>query len=229
MKTIIQTATKDLQDSIAYYKKLGFQPIADQLPNYFSDGQVVIHINSERTARAGVVLYKEDWQSAVDQLQTLTNMMNLSDGYLLGAPSGTWIYLYEKETPINHDLGTLRPSLLGNYAGLSLESTDIEKSIAIWKAVGFTRSSGSIDQGWVSVTNEQGYIISLMLPLNCPHLFFNPSLTYFNGKNNLALIDKIKQTGVPIAEEVTHFNPEGIVDNIILRDSGGLGAFIFND
>ncbi len=44
-----------------------------------------------------------------------------------------------------------------------------------------------------------------MKPLQCPYLFFNPSLTYFNGKENEATIDSIKKQGVLITEEITQF------------------------
>jgi len=71
--------------------------------------------------------------------------------------------------------------------------------------------------------------VSFMQPNSCPHLFFNPSMTYFNGKNNLPIIAKIREAGILITEEITHFNQEGIVDNIIIRDPGGYGFFIFSD
>jgi hypothetical protein len=54
-------------------------------------------------------------------------------------------------------------------------------------------------------------------------------MTYFNGGNNMAVIGKIRSARIPIAEEITHFNKEGIVDNIIIRDPGGYGFFVFND
>ncbi|MFK8104239.1 MAG: hypothetical protein AB8G15_17055 [Saprospiraceae bacterium] len=63
----------------------------------------------------------------------------------------------------------------------------------------------------------------------CPHLFFNPSLSYFNGKENLAIITELRARKIPLTEEITFFNPEGIVDNVIVRDPGGLGFFVFSD
>ena len=52
----------------------------------------------------------------------------------------------------------------------------------------------------------------------------------FNGKeNNPKVIQNIRNVGIPIAEEITTFNKEGIVDNIIIQDPGGYGFFIFND
>ena len=43
------------------------------------------------------------------------------------------------------------------------------------------------------------------------------------------LIQKIRDLKIPITEEITVFNDQGVVDNIIIRDPGGLGFFIFND
>ena len=52
---------------------------------------------------------------------------------------------------------------------------------------------------------------------------------YFNGKNNLEIIEKIRSEGIEFTQEITEFNKEGIVDNVILRDPGGYGFFLFSD
>jgi hypothetical protein len=119
--------------------------------------------------------------------------------------------------------------VLGNFVGLSIESVDIAKSTEVWKELGF-KINGAPEQGWVSCINDDELTINIMKPFMCPHLFFNPSLTYFNGKeNNPVVIQEIRNLKVPISEEITHFNDKGIVDNIIIRDPGGYGFFIFND
>ena len=119
---------------------------------------------------------------------------------------------------------------MGSYAGISLETPNIKQSMQLWKALGFEVSMGGIDQGWVALSNSTGDAISLMQPMSCPHLFFNPSLTYFNGKTvNPIIIQKIRDLNIPITEEITVFNKDGIADNIIIREPGGYGFFIFND
>ena len=120
-------------------------------------------------------------------------------------------------------------SVLGNYMGLSLETPDMDKSAQLFEILDFKAVMGSAEQGWVVFQNADGLGISLMKPMSCPHLFFNPSLTYFNGQNNLAVIEKIRALDIPITEEITHFNEENKVDNIIIRDPGGLGFFLFSD
>lgn len=229
MKTIIQTPTNNIEESLNFYSKLKFGTLTHKNLILVTDGKAVIQINPDRFARAGVKFYSKDWKEAVDQLEKLTPVVKTEEGYLLSDPSGTWIYLVENEEITNAQINSIKPSVLGNFAGISLEVISIKKALEIWNLLGFSHSMGSADQGWVSLANEDGMAISLMKPLTCPHLFFNPSLTYFNGGNNLAVIENIRKLGIPITEEITHFNKDGIVDNIIIRDPGGFGFFVFND
>src|SRR5690606_7170891 len=106
---------------------------------------------------------------------------------------------------------------------------DIGFAQKIWNLLGFNTVQGSAEQGWISLSDDDGNSLSLMVPNCCPHLFLHPSISYFNGAGNPAIIEKIRTTGISITEEITHFNKEGKVDNIILSDSGNIGFFIFND
>ncbi|MEL7002015.1 MAG: hypothetical protein AAFN93_04675 [Bacteroidota bacterium] len=227
MNTIIHTPCPDLQTSLDFYKRLNFEVISASEPTLVSDGQAMIEINPERFARAGVKLYQKDWKDVVTKLEMEVNITPIQNGHLLSDPSGVWVYLLNDEAYNTVDAGVSK-SILGTFAGISLETTDMARSLMIWTTLGF-KSSGSADQSWVSCTAENGMVVSLMKPMSCPHLFFNPSLTYFNGGNNLEVIENIRKAGIPIAEGITHFNKEGIVDNVILRDPGGYGFFVFND
>ena len=229
MNTFLQTPTNDLRQSLDFYKKLNFKILSAENPTLVSDGNAIIEINPDRFARAGVKFYKNNWSTIVEQLQKTTKISTIENGYLLSDQSGVWIYLMESNSTIKFDLSEVENSTLGNFAGLSLETTDIQKSIEVWEILGFSKTMGSIEQGWVAYENQDKMGVSFMQPNSCPHLFFNPSMTYFNGKNNLSIIAKIRDAGIPITEEITHFNKEGIVDNIIIRDPGGFGFFIFSD
>ncbi|MEL6926565.1 MAG: hypothetical protein AAFO94_21165, partial [Bacteroidota bacterium] len=215
--------------SIRYYQQLGFQQLAEAPLPVFSDGQVILCIDSDRFARAGIRLYAESWKHIVEAVQDLTKVHSTEQGYLLFSPAGCAIYLMETATPTQYNIAACQPAVVGNFAGLSLETGDIERSTRLWERLGFSSTVGSIEQGWITFTNADEFGVSLMQPNSCPHLFFNPSLTYFNGKNNLAIIAQIKKLEVPLIEEITVFNKEGIVDNVIIRDPGGLGFFIFSD
>ena len=227
MQITIHTPTNSLQESLDFYRKLNFRQISDH-PVLLTDGIALIEVNPDRFARAGVKLRKQTWKDEVALLEMLTVCTKTSDGYLLGEQSGTRIYLAEEEPELNFIPEEKSFGSTGQFAGLSLETTDLKRSGAIYEALGFSPFGGSPEAGYVSLTLD-GFAIHLMRPLSCPHLFFNPSMTYFNGANNLSVIEAIRKSGIPIAEEITHFNKSGIVDNIIIRDPGGYGFFLFSD
>lgn len=229
LNTIIQTPTSNLKNSLNFYSKLNFEIISGESPILVSDGKVVIEINTDRFARAGIKLFNSSWKTCVDKLEKITTVMKIDNGYLLADPSGTFIYLIEIQEKLDLEISKISPSILGNYEGISLETIAFRKSEEIWKLLGFKKSAGSLEKDWVSLINKDGMTVNLMIANSCPHLFFNPSLTYFNGKNNLKVIEKVRESNVPITEEITCFNKQGIIDNIIIRDPGGLGFFLFND
>ena len=230
MPSHIQTPTPDLASSIDFYQRLGFAVLQKDGPAIVTDGKAVIEINSERTARAGIKLYRPTWpKQVIDELEALTAVLKTSNGYLFNDPSGTRVYLIESEEMEAPAIPANVPAILGNYMGVSLEMVDIPKSIALYETLGFTLVMGGPDQNFMVYANADGLAVSFMRPNTCPHLFFNPSLTYFNSGQNLPIIASIREAGIPITEEITQFNEEGLVDNVIIRDPGGLGFFIFND
>jgi len=225
---ILETPTPNLQESKEFYNKLDFE-IIDQDDNALvSDGTVKILINSDRYTRAGIHIYIDDRAELIEKLSKEYKFFGRSNNIFCES-SGTRITLHDSADKEKFQITKTDTSFLGTYAGVCLETPDIEKSVNLWKKLGFEVSMGAVEQGWIALSNAKGDSISLMKPMSCPHLFFNPSLTYFNGSENISIIEKIRQVGVDITEEVTHFNPEDIVDNVILRDPGGLGFFVFSD
>ncbi|MDB4438862.1 hypothetical protein N9176_01300 [bacterium] len=225
---IVETPTPNLLESIEFYIKLNFQVLQEDENAVVSDGSVVVLINSERTTRAGVKLYVQNKEAIINELQKENKFYGASKN-VFSEPSGMRITLVDQSKKPKYESSKNEPSLLGSFAGVSLETPDMEKSLKVWKALGFEVTMGDVEQGWVALSNTSGDSISLMKPMACPHLFFNPSLTYFNGTQNISIIEGIRKTGITITEEISHFNPEGIVDNIIVRDPGGFGFFIFSD
>ena len=228
MISIIHTPTPSKEKSISFYKNLHFKVISENPSSALvSDGKAFIELNENKFSRTGIRCYKQSWQAEAQQLSTLTSVHKIESGYALSDLNGVWIYLdeahhdgLEKQTPYG---------MLGNYCGISIESFDINKSAQIWAIVGFEYISGSVDHGFMSLQDPSGQSIHLMKPFSCPHMFINPSLTYFNGKANAEIIAKVRATPTQIVEEITHFNKQGEVDNIIIKDPGNLGFFIFND
>ncbi len=237
MDVTVHTPTPKLATSIDFYERLGFHGLdsstAQQASVRMRAGGLVVEINPDRFARAGLRLTKPTWALEIEALRTLTTVIELDAGHGVVDPSGVWIYLTEGhggETPVVEG-----QSLLGNFSGVSLETADLAASIELWRVLGFPAEEApnggepAADRSWVTGTSASGFPVTWMRPRMCPHLFFNPSLTFFNSGNNLAVIEALRAAGVEPTEEITLFNDAGIVDNVIVRDPGGYGFFVFND
>ena len=228
MRAILTTPTPSLEESLDFFGKLGFARVVDE-PPVFAEGETLIEIDGDRFARPGVKLYRDDWQPVLDALDGEVRLHETDTGWLLTDPSGVFVRLMRGECPyplLEGEKAEQR-SAFGAFAGLSLESGDLERSVGLWRRLGFEPGEQQGD-AWVTCTGY-GLGISIMKPLTCPHLFFNPSLTYFNSGKNPEIIAELRKRGVSFAEEITHFNDQGIVDNVIVRDPGGWGIFVFND
>ena len=226
MKTIVQTPTPNYDESCNFYEKSGFSLTKEADKTFAYSNGLTIEINTDRFSRAGIKCLGKNWEDFLAKTELSSKATKTENGFLLTAPSGCCIYL---EGEYENIPNTNSIPLIGTYGGFSLETNQIEESIQFWSAFDYKQTMGDINQGWVVLSNEEGFKISLMKYQCCPHLFFNPSLSYFNGKDNLAIIDNIRAANIDITEEISHFNPDGIVDNIIIRDPGGLGFFIFSD
>lgn len=93
METIIHTPTNRLQDSLDFYKRLNFEVVSGENPTLVSDGKILLEINPHRFAGAGVKIYSDSWTDQVRELEKLTTVHRLENGYLLGDLNGVWIYL----------------------------------------------------------------------------------------------------------------------------------------
>ncbi len=224
------TTTPDLARTQAWFERAGFRRVSDS-PVVYSDGGASLEVAESRSMRPGLRLYGVEDPTV---LAPFGPMHAFDGGRMIAEPSGVWIYLMDGEPPSGAPIATepdakQDPALLGKFAGISLESARIVESTRFWEALGFERTAGDPEQGWLTVTGADAVTISLMKPFVCPHTVTNPSFTYFNSGGNPAIIAELRRREVPIYEEITAFNSEGVVDNVILREPGGWGFFVFND
>jgi len=203
---LLESPLIEIDKSIAFYTKLGFE-ISQEKDGYLAkENRFAILLNSSPSSKAAIHLYNAEKTKSFH------------------GPSGILIHLIENECP--YALGK-KQSILGNYYGVSLETDSLENSFNLWNELGY-KGNYTPNQGWIEL-NKAGHHLSLHQTNQCPHSFFNPSLTFFNAQKNKEIIENIKQLEVPIEEEVIFSAEEKIAQNIILKDPGGLGFFIFND
>lgn len=225
---IVRTPTGDLDRSRLFYAKLGFEELGGGETVLVTDGKVIVEIDPRPGSRTGLKLVKPDW-SAESQTLVPAMALELDSGFLVADPNGVRIELVEGDPedypePLGEGFAAV-----GKFVGLSVEAVDFDATVGFWLLLGYDAPEGQEMDGWAALTAGNAVDVTVLDAMSCPHLFFNPGLTYFNGENNLAVIDHIRQAEIPIDEEITIFNDEGIVDNIIIRDPGGTGFFIFND
>ena len=75
MRSIVQTPTNNLAESKSFYEKLNFEYHQINDRHYVVDGKLVIEINPDRFARAGVKIYKESWSAEVAALEVFTTVV----------------------------------------------------------------------------------------------------------------------------------------------------------
>ena len=229
MKFIISTPSSDLKSSSEFYAKAGFDVLESNGKTFVLDGPLIIELDKAKTARPGLKFYGKLDKGTRDELDKFGIIFENELFYLTADPSGTWVYFMKEAYPEIGIKSEECKSVFGKYSGVSIECIDMKKALDFYKLLGFESTMGSVDAGWISMANNDGGTISIMGPMACPHMFTNPSLTYFNNGKNLENIRKIRDVGIPISEEITVFNDKNIVDNVILHEPGGLGFFVFND
>ena len=228
MKVIINTPTPSVEQSIKFYSDLNFHCTSISDYHYAISGDLKIRINHERLSRAGMVFYNNDWSEFLNSYGEERAVESKDNRHFIADPNGIILELCNSA-----DYPTLPDHqsevLTGNFSGISIEAFDFKQSIAFWTKLGYKKTMGNEDSGWIAMSNDTPIGISLMKFNMCPHLFFNPSFTYFNSGKNLEVIQRIREANIQITEEITLFNKEGLADNIIIRDPGGFGFFVFND
>ncbi len=206
MRLIVESPTPQLQESLSYYKSIGFQCTAWNKGYLCQTQDLTIFLNSNPYSRPCI------------------NLLGAQEQKIEASPSGTWVK-QEREKLSLPDVKD--KSLLGNYGGVCIETLDLNASFIFWQAKGF-KGNLEPEASWCSLKNENGDTISLLKANSCPHLFTNPSLAFFNGHQNSGIIQQIKTLKLPIKQEVI-FRNETTADNLVISDPGGLGFFIFND
>ncbi len=227
--TLISPASSSIDESAEFYKKLRFQELAtDSKLSLLAEQNMRIELNTNQFLRLGLKLYSEDWEPTLKALEDVVPILELDDDFAFREPNGLWIYL--GTNPQENAFETsANESILGNFMGISLEVIDFESTYKIFKVIGYEVVMGKMDSGFVVLGHEHLPGISFMKPLTCPHKFINPSLTFFNGKKNKDLIKKVIETGIEPFEIPDAFGQPKEIENIILRDQGGWGIFMFND
>lgn len=232
MKAHIHVPVQNLKDSLAFFAKLQYSIILEsELDAYITDGCIVLHLAPKKMA-AGYTFYVEKLETQLAQLKEagVACRLNLNQDssyqeILVEEPNGVLVrFLQSADEP--HLEKVEASSICGAHYGIGIMAEDFVSSIDFWESLGFKLTNGTREsKSYVEMTNDT-IPLGIYRPGSCPHLFENPSLTYFE-KDMADRIAKAKAAGVEFVEEITQFNEQGIVDHAIWKSPGGLHAFMF--
>ncbi len=232
-RILIQSPAPNLEASIGFYHKLNFvQTYQKDLVHIFSDAAIDIMVNGASSTRLSYVVFTKEIDGLKQRLPETAKLFNHDTGLVTTDPNGVRVYIYPFESnPTLDKSGIREKNVCGNNFGTGIETGRFDDSIQFWHALGYSTNNEITDKTqYATLVQDDCPAITLFAPGICPHAFYNPSLTYFNGKEgNPKVISALLKLGISPVEEITIFNNTGEVDNIIISDPGGLHAFIFND
>jgi predicted lactoylglutathione lyase len=233
VKIMLQTAAPNLASSQSFYENLGFQHTHEsEHLHVYSDSSIDLIVNGNVGARPGFAVYTDNVKALAEKLTEYGPLFPHNVGHVTSDPNGIRIFLFPESCHPTLDKHQVKgKNICGNNYGAGIETTRFDESVAFWKDLGYEAGATiGPDSQYATLQQEGSIALTLFKPGICPHAFYNPSLTYFNGKEgNPVVISKLKEAGVVPVEEITVFNKTGEVDNIIISDPGGLHSFIFND
>lgn len=231
-RIVVRTSGQNRPRLHTFYDKLGWQSLNND-GSYRYDGQVIIELAGQNDARTSILMYSDDKDKIAKKLIDLgRNIIQTEASFICVDPNGVrWEIGDSDAFPDVHFNRDFERSLLGKYFGLGIESIEFEKSAKFYQALGYSIRSGEIEKkSYLTMSQDGCQDITIFYPGTCPHSFYNPSLTFFNGKEgNPKLISAMRTKDIVFTEEITVFSEDNSIDNVIVEDGGGLHFFVFND
>ena len=141
MRLIVESPAPDLKESLSYYKNVGFQCSALEEMLTYVKPKISLFFSIQIPIAALALTYLE-------RRREKTTV----------SPSGTWIK--ERKENIKYSTPDTK-SLLGNYAGVCVETLDLEASFVFWQAKGF-KGKLNRNASWCQLENKNGDRLSLL-------------------------------------------------------------------
>ncbi len=207
----------------AFCRTLGFTAVSqDNTTALMTDGNYFFDIRRADKPASTLSYCVSDISNAIHMAENLeiTIVEKSQHHAILQEPNGLLILLISSEAFALSEFPKKPSSLCGTFYEISLETTDMERSISWWQNVGFkvtTRQNTwcTLDDGKMKIgLYEKG---------SCPHAFRNPSLTYFES-DMAERIGKLKERGMTFAQEEDEIGMKG---HAIAESPDGQYFFLF--
>ena len=239
----VYVTTTNLDSSVAVYEKLGFQKIgSNSFPAPWaqvSDGSLLITMRKDATPYIGLTYYSSNVEKIAEQLEkdSIVFVQKPKAGdvikrYYIKSPDGFTIVLSGNpggfEQPKGMSMLNMKPEdyknadkypnkQCGVFGEFAHPVTELSKSIAFWKKLGFKISYEMKEGEPYAIVSDSLMIIGLHQTKE----FTYPAITYF-GINTEKRIEQLKNKGLQ------NFTEMGGKNNVILKTWEGQHFFIFS-
>lgn len=202
---------------------LGFTVMASDDPStLLTDGNLYFDLRRAKKNATMLSYCVNDIANAVEMAHNLEiDIAEQSPHHaILREPNGLMILLAGPEVVSLNVREIAPPSIAGTLDELSLETDNMERSILWWQNVGFKVLTRQ--QTWCTL--DDGNIkIGLYDKGICPHVFRNPSLTYFES-DMAERIARLKKRGMTFAQEEKEIGMKG---HAVAESPDGQYIFLF--
>lgn len=232
----INIGVSDLEESLDFYKKLGFQQIDDSTEPYpwarLTDGQNLVLLNQDGNIYIGLVYFSKDAARRIAKMEDKGIefvQRREQDGQLFMAifvgPGGLVVGLINHDPAEMPEPGGLPKSRCGTFGEFAISVEDFQHAAEFWGELGFTSLHESQDPYPWGILSDEMMVLGLhQTGEDGEFAFSGPAITYF-APDMADRIAGLKKDGITFANEMPDEN--GLVNNASLRGPDGELFFLF--
>lgn len=206
-----------------FFYTLGFSTISSsETSTVLTDGNLYYNLRRSDRSATALSYISDDIGDRVRMAANLElNIVEQSQHHaVIREPNGLNILLIDTALITLKEFVPNPISVCGTFYEISLETDDIERSIAWWHNVGFKVTTQK--ETWRTLDNGK-IKVGLYKRGTCPHKFKNPALTYFESDMG-ARIAELKKRGIVFVQEEQEIGMEG---HAIAESPDGQYFFLF--
>jgi predicted enzyme related to lactoylglutathione lyase len=208
----IAITVQDLERSLRFYKKLGYQPLSDPSAPVsdvlLTDGMIRLRLEPGSAWKVNLIYFAEDVREKAETLERLGVRIDqeLNNGRQISKvsftdPSGLEVHLLQLKrsnlvAPSNKPI-----SKAGRFGELSIETEDFPRSLDFWMKLGFepTEYMPAAPDTWASISDGP-LGLGIYKKGHLQHIIKTPTIAYFD-EDMSERIRKLKQEGMEFVQE----------------------------
>lgn len=226
----IAITVRDLERSLDFYKKLGYQPLNDPSTRasdaLLTDGMIRLRLQSGSAWKVTLIYFTDEITEQAEALErcgvkihTESNKISFTD------PSGLEVNVVQRNRssfvlPANKPI-----SKAGRFGELSIETDDFQRSLDFWMKLGFepTPIMPIPPDTWASISDGP-LALGIYLNGHLQHVIKTPTIAYFDDEMP-ERIQKLKQEGMDFVQEFP--GPDGQTAHAVAEAPEGQLLFLF--